>query len=77
MSAVLTDLHLNEDELYDVTGYRQRDKQKKALAELRIKFRSRPADGFPLVVREHYVNQGNESPKFLKRTQPNWGESHG
>jgi hypothetical protein len=67
-------LHLTDDEIYEVTGYRQREKQKKALAELRIPFRSRPADGFPLVVREHYVSRDS---KPVKRAEPNWGASYG
>jgi hypothetical protein len=48
-------LFLDEDELYELTGYRQREKQKKALAAMGIKFRSRPADGYPLVVRQPFV----------------------
>jgi hypothetical protein len=70
-------LHLNEDELYEVTGYRQREKQKAALAELDIKFRSRPADGYPLVIREHYLSRDGKPAKSMKRTEPNFGASYG
>lgn len=47
-------LHLDIDELAEVTGYRQLPKIKRALAEMRIQFRVRPADGFPLVERDYY-----------------------
>jgi hypothetical protein len=67
-------LWLTEDELIELTGYRQRDKQKKALAELRVAFRSRPADGFPLVLRSLFTLTDS---KPVKRTEPNWGASYG
>lgn len=47
-------LWLTDDELFELTGYRQRDKQKRALAELKTQFRLRPADGFPLVERAQF-----------------------
>ena len=47
-------LWLNDDELVELTGYRQKDRQKKALAQLGVQFRSRPADGFPLVARAQF-----------------------
>ena len=59
-------LWLNDDELVELTGYRQRDRQKKALAELGVQFRTRPADGFPLVVRSQF-----EGPKGRQR-EPNF-----
>jgi hypothetical protein len=43
-----------------LTGYRQRDRQKKALAELGVQFRSRPADGFPLVIRSQFESKGRQ-----------------
>jgi hypothetical protein len=48
-------LWLNEDELVELTGYRQRSRQRQALAELGVKFRTRPADGFPLVLRDQFL----------------------
>lgn len=48
-------LWLTADELIDLTGFRQRTHQKAALAQLGVAFRIRPADGFPLVLREHIV----------------------
>jgi hypothetical protein len=38
-------LWLTEDELIELTGYRQREKQRKALAELRVPFRAEPNFG--------------------------------
>jgi len=48
-------LWLSSDELIDYTGFRQREKQYTALAQLGTAFKIRPADGFPLVLREHVV----------------------
>lgn len=42
-------LWLNADQLRELTGFAQRTKQLAALSELGVKFRLRPADGFPLV----------------------------
>ena len=53
-------LWLNDDELVELTGYRQRDRQKRALAELGVQFRSRPADGFPLVIRSQFESKGRQ-----------------
>lgn len=61
-------LFLNEDELYELTGFRQRKQQKLALAELSVPFRSRPADGYPLVARIHF--EQTETPR--KKTRPDF-----
>jgi hypothetical protein len=66
-------LWLTDDELIELTGYRQRDKQRRALAELRVQFRSRPADGFPLVARAQFTTD----VKPTRRTEPNFGASYG
>ena len=50
-------LWLTDDELRELTGYAQRAKQCKALAEMRVPFRVRPADGFPLVDRALFERQ--------------------
>jgi hypothetical protein len=65
-------LHLNEDELYEMTGYRQRKRQYAALAELRVPFKPRPADGFPLVERWRF-----QAPTAVKKSEPNFGASYG
>jgi hypothetical protein len=67
-------LWLTDDELIELTGYRQRDRQRKALAELRVSFRSRPADGFPLVMRSQFTTTDS---KPAKRAEPNFGASYG
>jgi hypothetical protein len=67
-------LWLTEDELIELTGYRQREKQRKALAELRVPFRSRPADGLPLVLRSLFTLTDS---KPVKRAEPNFGASYG
>lgn len=61
-------LFLTSDELAELTGYRRQSLQKKALSQLRLPFRSRPADGFPLVDRSHFATamptRGKRGPDF-------------
>jgi hypothetical protein len=64
----MSGLWLNEDELYELTGFRQRNRQKQALAAMRIPFRSREADGYPLVERSQFTAAG--SPQ--RRREPNF-----
>ena len=64
-------LWLNDDELVELTGYRQREKQRRALAELRVPFKTRPADGFPLVARSQFQSQ------TVKKSEPNFGVANG
>jgi len=66
-------LWLNEDELVELTGYRQRERQRRALAELKVQFRTRPADGFPLVARSQFVATGAQG----RKTEPNFGGAYG
>lgn len=54
-----------------LTGYKRASKQKETLAAMRIAFRSRPLDGFPLVLRSQFA----EAP--ARKTQPNWSVAHG
>lgn len=44
-------LWLSKEELIELTGYKTSRCQKRALAEMGVEFRSRAADGFPLVLR--------------------------
>lgn len=46
---------LTPEELVDLTGYRQRAAQTRALTRLGVPFRPRPRDGFPLVTRSAMV----------------------
>lgn len=62
-------LWLDDDELATLTGYKQRAKQKAALARLGVRFRSRPADGFPLVERAQF--QANLTGK-ARKAEPDW-----
>ena len=47
---------LTPEELVDLTGYRQRAAQTRALTRLGVPFKPRPRDGFPLVARTAMVN---------------------
>lgn len=59
-------LWLNDDELAELTGYKRRELQKGALGQLKIKFRSRPSDGFPLVERAQFEG------RVEAKTRPNF-----
>ena len=60
-------LWLSSDELIELTGKRQREKQLMALAQMGVAFRKRP-DGFPLVLREAVVPK----PAKPARKEPNF-----
>lgn len=47
-------LWLDQDELVELTGYKRAKEQRAALSSLGIDFRTRPADGFPLVARAQF-----------------------
>ena len=70
-------LHLTEAELYEVTGFRQRDKVRTALAEMGITFKVRPADRFTLVEREHYRFIMSGGLRTKRRREPNWERANG
>lgn len=57
-------LWLTPAELRDLTGFTQRAKQVAALAQLNVKFRLRPADGYPLV--ESYQFRESPAPRKQK-----------
>ena len=60
-------LWLDETELITLTGFIQRRRQVKALVELGVAFRTRPADGFPLVQRSEFDKRSGRSsnqPRF-------------
>lgn len=61
-------LWLDDDELTELTGYKLREPRYKALAELRVPFKRRPADGFPLVERALF----DGSIKAERRAKINW-----
>jgi hypothetical protein len=67
-------LWLDDDELYFLTGKRQRKLQLEILAQLRppIVMRVRPEDSFPLVERWQFEGpRTGTTPR--RRTEPNYG----
>lgn len=56
-------LWLTPGELCHLTGFAQRAKQVAALVELGVKFRLRPADGFPLVEAWQFKEPPSKKPK--------------
>lgn len=65
-------LWLTEDEIVELTGYKHRERQRKALASMGVKWRSRPADGFPLVDRSQFAEGLTGKPR---RREPNWSST--
>ena len=63
-------LWLTDEELETLTGYKRRSLQRKALAELGVRFRSRPSDGFPLVDRSQFETGQRDT---ARRKEPKWG----
>lgn len=62
----MTDLHLDDDELREITGFAHRARQADALRSMGVPFLVNPR-GRILVVREKYTGQ-----KPTKKTAPNW-----
>lgn len=67
-------LHLTEEELYEVTGFRHREKVASVLGSLGVVFKQRPSDGVILVLREHYtaVMSAPGAAPVRGRREPNW-----
>lgn len=61
-------LFLSDEELVELTGRHKRKLQREALAKMSIPFRSREADGFPLVLRSFFESltkpQKRREPRF-------------
>ena len=55
-------LWLTHEELVQLTGYVYRVRQRAALVRMKIPFRSRDVDGFPLVLRSQF-DKGLTKPK--------------
>lgn len=47
-------LWLDPEELFTLTGYKRRKEVVESLKAMGVKFRSRPADGYPLVLRADF-----------------------
>lgn len=67
---VVMNLWLNEEQIIELTGYKTKCKQKKALAEMGIPFRSRPADGYPLVDSSLFQQGISDLTRKRKRREP-------
>ena len=67
---MIVSLWLTEDELIELTGYKTTRRQKLALGQMNIPFRSRALDGFPLVDRWRF--EGEIIRPKGKRREPNW-----
>lgn len=66
-------LWLTPEQLLELTGFTQRAKQVAALAELKVKFRLRPADGYPLVE----AHQFRESPTAKQKVKLDYSSVEG
>lgn len=64
-------LWLSKEELIELTGYKRAGRQKLALGQMGLKFRSRPLDGFPLVDRWQFEGE-TVGPRGQTWRQPNW-----
>lgn len=62
-------LWLSPAEVFYLTGYKQKNCQKKALGKMGIPFTSRAFDGVPMVQRALF--QGQLTDKPMKRKEPN------
>lgn len=62
-------LWLDPDELYELTGYRRRREVLAGLVRLGVKFRTRPADGYPLVLRADFEQRSTGAPR---KRGPDW-----
>jgi Domain of unknown function (DUF4224) len=65
-------LWLTREELVELTGFKTSRKQKLALAEMGLTFRSRPADGFPLVDRWQFEGEVIRPQERKRQAGPNW-----
>jgi hypothetical protein len=70
-------LWLSKDELVELTGYKRAARQKLALGQLGLKFRSRPLDGFPLVDRWQFEGEIVRLRGQTWRQEPNWHAMNG
>lgn len=62
-------LWLTPAEVSELTGYKQREKQKLALGRMGVPFRSRQADGYPLVDRALFEKH-TETAAPSRRREP-------
>ena len=65
-------LWLSKEELIELTGYKRAGRQKLALGQMGLKFRSRPIDGFPLVDRWQFEGESIRPWVKMWRQESNW-----
>jgi hypothetical protein len=65
-------LWLSKEELTELTGYKTASRQKLALGQMGLKFRSRPLDGFPLVDRWQFEGEMVRPRSKMWRHEPDW-----
>ena len=65
-------LWLSKEELIELTGYKRAGRQKLALGQMGLKFRSRPLDGFPLVDRWQFEGEITRPRVKVWRQEPEW-----
>ena len=70
-------LWLSKEELVELTGYKRAGRQKLALGQMGLKFRSRPLDGFPLVDRWQFEGETLTPRVKMWRQEPNWDGING
>ena len=70
-------LWLSKEELIELTGYKRAARQKLALGQMGLKFRSRPLDGFPLVDRWQFEGETVKPRAKMWRQEPNWDAING
>ena len=70
-------LWLSKEELIELTGYRRAARQKRALGQMGLTFRSRPLDGFPLVDRWQFEGEIGRSRGQMWRREPTWDAVNG
>ena len=70
-------LWLSKEELIELTGYKRAGRQRLALDQMGLKFRSRPVDGFPLVDRWQFEGEIVRPRRKMGRQQPNWDAVNG
>lgn len=61
-------LWLTPGEVFELTGYKQKNAQKKALGKMGVPFVSRANDGLPMVQRSHF--EGQLTDKQTRRKEP-------
>jgi hypothetical protein len=65
-------LWLSKEELIELTGHKAIKRQKMALGQMNVPFRSRASDGYPLVDRWRFEGEIIRPEVKTKRPEMNW-----